>query len=46
MLCNFCKPLPVHIIIIHVYLSECFFDFCQFLFMVLSTFLSYDTLYK
>ena len=27
MLCNFCKPLPVHIIIILVYLSKCIFDF-------------------
>ena len=27
MLCNFCKPLPVHILIILVYLSKCILIF-------------------
>ena len=44
MLCNFCKPLPVHMLIILVYLSKCIFDFCQFLFSSCSV-LVHDTQY-
>ena len=29
MLCNFCKPLPVHIIIIHVYAFLIFGSSCS-----------------
>ena len=46
MLCNFCKPLPVHILIILVYLSKCiliFFSSCSVI-VHDTQYLSYNTL--